>query len=149
MSVFVWKHGMRRSDARKQMELRLVNAGYADKVIWRDDSFHAVIGWGSVLDLAGFVDDDSVVIEKSNGLIGGAVLAKTQTTLRDIFPVDQIDTFNHRSPDGSDDSGLSCPEATWSSQNSRQNEDETDEASFPASDPPSRTPISHVGAPIK
>ena len=104
MSVFVWKHGMRRSDARKQLELRLVNGGYADKVIWRDDSFHSVIGWGSVLDLAGYVDDDAVVIEKSNGLIGSAVLAKTETTLRDIFPVNQSGTFDEHAPDGPVDS---------------------------------------------
>ena len=86
MSVLVWKHGTNLADARQRILLRLRGSGYDNKVTWKGDDFYSSIGWGTVLDIAGRIDDEAVTIDKSGGLIGDLVLKKSEVTLRDIFP---------------------------------------------------------------
>jgi hypothetical protein len=46
----------------------------------------ASIGWGVVLNLSGRIDDDFIILEKSRGAIGNAVLQQTEIAFQELFP---------------------------------------------------------------
>ena len=135
MSVLVWKHGTSLADARQRILLRLRESGYENKVTWKGYDFFSSIGWGTVLDVAGRIDDAAVIIDKSGGLMGDLVLKKSEATLKDIFPMGQLASCDATQDSAASDGQLAS--------------DQADEDSFPASDPPSMSPISHVGGPVQ
>lgn len=86
MAVLAWKHGTTRSRAHQLIESRLQQTGHGRSVNWQGDSFTSSIGWGVVLDLAGRIDDEFVVLDKSRGAMGGIVLTESEAAFEQMFP---------------------------------------------------------------
>lgn len=86
MSVLVWKHGTTAALARKTIQNELESLGHGSHVNWNGDEFSSSIGWGTILSLAGRVTDQTVVLEKCSGAIGGVVQAKLREFFERDFP---------------------------------------------------------------
>jgi len=86
MAVLAWKHGTERRTAKELLLSRLIASGYDRCVNWSGDSFSSVMGWGTILDVEGRIDDDYFVLEKSRGAVGNVVLNRCRAILEDLFP---------------------------------------------------------------
>lgn len=67
------------------MQERLLAAGVGNKVVWQGNRFTASVGWGSILNLVGDIQPETIVLERCSGAIGGVVLAKCRDAFREMF----------------------------------------------------------------
>jgi hypothetical protein len=74
MSVLAWKHGTTATNARNAIQAKIRELGYGSWVIWQANEATASAGMGLLLNLRGHVTDESVIIDKCRGGIGGRVL---------------------------------------------------------------------------
>jgi hypothetical protein len=87
MPALVWKHGTTKEAARDALQAKLKELGHADRVRWDGFAATARAGpFGSVLDAAGAITDEAVVVERCGGLAKGAVLRACGELLRQLFP---------------------------------------------------------------
>jgi hypothetical protein len=86
MSVLERKHGTTAIDARNAIQAKIRELGYDSWVNWQGNEATASAGMGLLLDLRGHITDESVVIDKCRGGIGGLVLGKCQEIFEQLFP---------------------------------------------------------------
>lgn len=86
MPELKWKTGKPAGEARDMIQAQLVKTGYGDQVAWEGNSFTASVGMGFMLDIAGTVNDQEVVIEKCGGVSGGMALGKLKKMFEYLFP---------------------------------------------------------------
>lgn len=86
MSDLVWKHGKTREEAKAIIQAELKQLGYDGKVTWDADSASASVGWGTILNASGRITDDTIILEKCGGAVGGIVLSKCREMLVRVFP---------------------------------------------------------------
>ncbi len=76
MAVLRWQTGKPASEARELIQKQLEKTGYGDQVTWDGNAFTASIGMGFMLDIAGTVNDQEVILEKCGGMSGDMALGK-------------------------------------------------------------------------
>jgi hypothetical protein len=86
MSVLVWKHGTTVAAAREIIQTELEKLGHGGKVTWKGDEFTCSLGWGTILNTAGKVTGETIVLEKCSGAIGSIALAKFREFFQRVFP---------------------------------------------------------------
>ena len=86
MSVLVWKHGTTAAIAREIIQNELEKLGHGGQVTWTGDEFTCSLAWGTILSTAGKVTDETIVLDKCSGAIGGIVLAKLRECFGRVFP---------------------------------------------------------------
>jgi hypothetical protein len=86
MSVLVRKHGTTATNARNDIQAKIRELGYDSWVIWQGYEATASVGMGLLLDLRGHITDESVIIDKCGGGIGGLVLGKCREIFEQLFP---------------------------------------------------------------
>ena len=86
MSVLARNHGTTATNARDTIQEKIRELGYDSWVIWQGNEATASAGMGLLLDLRGHITDESVIIDKCGGGIGGVVLGKCQEIFEQLFP---------------------------------------------------------------
>jgi len=86
MAVLVWKHGTTVAAARDTIQRELVTIGHDNKVKWSANEASVSVGWGVVLSAKGKITDETVVLEKCGGAVGGVVLNRCCEMLDRLFP---------------------------------------------------------------
>lgn len=87
MPLLTWKHGKSREDALTTIQAAIDDLGYARHVTWKANQFTAHYKmFVTLVDTSGEVTDEFVIVEKSDGRLGGAVLEKCNEMLQRLFP---------------------------------------------------------------
>jgi hypothetical protein len=86
MAVLRWQTGKPASEARELIQKQLEKTGYGDQVTWDGNAFTASIGMGFMLDIAGTVNDQEVILEKCGGMSGDMALGKLKKMFEYLFP---------------------------------------------------------------
>jgi hypothetical protein len=86
MSVLERKHGTTAENARNAIQAKIRELGYDSWVTWQGNEATASAGMGLLLDLRGHITDESVIIDKCGGGIGGLVLGKCREIFEQVFP---------------------------------------------------------------
>lgn len=86
MAVLLWRTGKPASEAQTMIQQQLEKTGYGDQVTWDGNAFTASIGMGFMLDIAGTVNDQEVVLEKCGGMSGDMALSKLKKMFEYLFP---------------------------------------------------------------
>jgi hypothetical protein len=86
MSVLVKKHGTTATNARNAIQAKIRELGYESWVTWQGNEATASAGMGLVLNMRGHITEESVIIDKCGGGIGGLVLGKCREIFEELFP---------------------------------------------------------------
>jgi hypothetical protein len=86
MAVLRWKTGKPATEARDMIQKQLEKTGYGDQVTWDGLSFTASVAMGFMLDIAGSVNDQEVLLEKCGGMSGDMALGKLKKMFEYLFP---------------------------------------------------------------
>ncbi|HMO35589.1 MAG TPA: hypothetical protein PKA06_06065 [Gemmatales bacterium] len=86
MAVLRWKTGKPADEARELIQKQLEKTGYGDQVNWEGSDFKASVAMGFMLDVAGSVNDQEVVLEKCGGMSGDMALGKLKKMFEYLFP---------------------------------------------------------------
>lgn len=91
MAELKWRTGKPADEVKEMLQAQLVKTGYGDQVSWNGYAFSASAGMGFMLDVAGLVNDQEIVIEKCGGMSGGMVLGKLKKMFEYLFPGGEAD----------------------------------------------------------
>lgn len=86
MAVLRWRTGKPAGEAQQMIQQQLEKTGYGDQVSWAGNTFTASIAMGFMLDIAGTVNDQEVVLEKCGGMSGEMALGKLKKMFEYLFP---------------------------------------------------------------
>ena len=90
MPVLIWKTGKPAAEAKDMIHAQLVKTGYGDQVTWEGHAFSAQVGFGFMLDIAGSVNDQEVVLEKCSGMTADMALGKLKKMFEYLFPGGEV-----------------------------------------------------------
>jgi hypothetical protein len=90
MPVLTWKTGKSAAEAKDMIHAQLEKTGYGDQVTWNGNNFTAQVGFGFMLDIAGSVKDQEVVLEKCAGMTADMALGKLKKMFEYLFPGGEI-----------------------------------------------------------
>lgn len=90
MAELKWKTDKSAPETREMIQAQLVKTGYGDQVTWDGNNFSASVGMGFMLDIAGTVNDQEVVIDKCGGMSGGMALGKLKKMFEYLFPGGEV-----------------------------------------------------------
>ncbi|MBL8823905.1 MAG: hypothetical protein JNJ77_15065 [Planctomycetia bacterium] len=90
MAELRWKTGKPAVEAKVMIQNQLEKTGYGDQVSWSENYFTASVGMGFMLDIAGEVKDEEVVLEKCGGVSGGMALGKLKKMFEYLFPGGEV-----------------------------------------------------------
>ena len=89
MKLLTWRHSKTKAEVRDAMKLELQRLGYDKNVAWIEYKFTSSLPFG-MLTVAGEISEQTIILDKCSGVMGGKVMAEFRSMLEHMFPGGEV-----------------------------------------------------------